>query len=314
MDSGLSIVIEVLCEPRLHEPVLLNEVLKVLEPQPGQVIIDATLGSGGHALEILKRIGSKGHLIAIDRDPDAIERAKPILRAFPQVDYVRQNFSELDKILECLNIKSVNAVILDVGLSTEQLEEAQRGFSFLKDGPLDMRMDPEGPVRAWDLVNGLAQRELETLFGTYGEERWAKRIAGAICRRRMEKPIDTTKELAQIVQIAVPSRFRFGPRHPATRVFQALRIWVNQELEALENVLVKVLPVLQPGGRLAVITFHSLEDRIVKRRFREWSQAGFVRILTRKPLRPADEEIHRNPRCRSAKLRAVEKVFRSEDQ
>ena len=295
-------------ERRTHEPVLLREVLALLDLKPGEVVIDATLGRGGHAREILKKIGAKGRLIGIDQDPEALERAKQNLKAFPQVDYVERNFSELDEILKCLNLKQVHAVLLDVGVSTEQLEEASRGFSFLKEGPLDMRMDSRRSLRARDLVNDLSQGELEKLFRTYGEERWAKRIAGTLCRERAERPIETTGELVRIIHKAVPRRFHFGARHPATRVFQALRIRVNEELKALESVLPQALQALGPGGRLAVISFHSLEDRIVKQTFRAWAREGEVQILTPKPVRPAEEEIQRNPRSRSARLRAVRKT------
>ena len=295
-------------EARSHEPVLLKEALAVLKPQPGQIVVDATLGSGGHAKKILESLGSKGRLVGIDQDPEAIQRSRESLKAFSQVDYVQRNFSELDKILKGLNLSVVDAVLLDVGISTEQLEETPRGFSFLKEGPLDMRMDPDRPVRARDLVNDLSQGELEKLFRTYGEERWAKRIAGNLCRERVKHPIETTGELVRIILQAVPRRFHFGARHPATRVFQALRIRVNEELAALESVLPKALQALPPRGRLAVITFHSLEDRIVKRAFRAWGKEGIVQILTPKPIRPTEEEIRRNPRSRSAKLRAVEKM------
>lgn len=295
-------------ERPLHEPVLQEELLRLLDPQPGQVVVDGTLGSGGHSRILLERMGSESRLIGMDQDPEAIERAKRNLKAFPQVHYVQENFSELDSVLKSLNVTGVDAVILDVGLSTEQLEEAGRGFSFLKEGPLDMRMDPRGRVKARDLVNDLSQEELAELFRVYGEERWAKRIAGAICRERVKRPIENTLELAQLIQKTVPPRYRFGSLHPATRVFQALRIRVNRELEALETALPKAFEALRGGGRLAVISFHSLEDRIVKWTFREWAKEGAVRMLTPKPIRPTAEEIRQNSRSRSAKLRAVEKV------
>ncbi len=294
-------------DPRLHEPVLLGEVLRLLDPRPGEVVVDATLGSGGHAREILKRIGSKGRLIGIDQDPEALQRAQKNLQDFPQVDYAQENFSRLDKVVLSLNLKAVDAVLLDVGLSTDQLEDARRGFSFLKEGPLDMRRDPEGCLTAQDLVNDLSQGELEKLFRVYGEERWARRIAAAIFRERVKSPIETTGALSELIKRTVPARYRFGSLHPATRVFQALRIAVNRELEALGEVLPKAFEVLSPGGRLAVISFHSLEDRIVKRTFRQWASESKVEVLTRKPIEPGAEEIGRNPRSRSAKLRAIEK-------
>ncbi len=294
-------------EARRHEPVLQEEVLRLLDPRPGKRIVDLTVGSGGHAGGILKRLGPQGWLIGIDQDREAIERARINLASFPHVELIHSNFVYLDEILAGLNLETVDAVLLDVGASREQLEDARRGFSFLKEGPLDMRMDPEGRRTARDLVNDLSQRELETIFRRYGEERWAKRIAAAICQERQGKPIETTGELARIVAGAVPGRFRFGRRHPATRVFQALRIQVNQELEALETVLPKAFEALGRGGRLAAITFHSLEDRIVKQTFREWEKEERGKILTPKPVQPTWEEIRENPRARSAKLRGMRK-------
>jgi len=297
-------------EAETHEPVLLKEVLALLEPGPGQVVVDGTLGSGGHAREILKRIGTKGRLIGIDQDPEAIQRAQNNLQSFSNIDYMQANFSELIPLLNRLNLEAVDAVLLDVGLSTEQLEEARRGFSFLKEGPLDMRMDLSGPVRARDLVNDLSQEELERLFRTYGEERWSRRIAKAICQAREKHPVETTTELVRIIERAVPTPSRFKARHPATRVFQALRIEVNQELEALKKALSQAFQCLRPGGRMAVISFHSLEDRMVKQAFRAWSEEGKSRLLTRKPVQASEEEVRQNPRSRSAKLRGLEKIER----
>ncbi|MBI4115901.1 MAG: 16S rRNA (cytosine(1402)-N(4))-methyltransferase RsmH [Candidatus Omnitrophica bacterium] len=294
-------------EAKSHEPVLLEEVLSLLDIKPGQVIVDATLGSGGHAREILKHLGPQGRLIGIDQDPEALKRTQENLRDFPQIEFIAGNFSKLDQVLITLNIHGIHAVILDVGLSTEQLEEARRGFSFLKEGPLDMRMDPGSGLTARDLVNDLSQKELEKLFRTYGEERWAKRIAGTICTHRGSKPIETTADLVQLIKKAVPRPFHFGARHPATRVFQALRIRVNQELESLQGALPKAFEALFPGGRLVVISFHSLEDRIVKEAFRAWAREGKAQLLTRKPIRPSEAETQRNPRSRSARLRAIEK-------
>lgn len=294
-------------EPRAHEPVLLEEVLTLLRLKPGEAVVDATLGNGGHAREILKRIGLKGRLIGIDQDPEALQRARTNLKEFSQVIYIQKNFSELNTLLESLNLNQVDAVLLDVGISSEQLMEGGRGFSFLKEGPLDMRMDPTRSLTARDLVNDLSQEELEKLFWDYGQERWGRRIAQSIVRVRRKKPIETTQELAEVISEAVPAPSRFGPRHPATRVFQALRIRVNRELEALAAVLPQALQRLGPGGRLAVITFHSLEDRIVKQTFRSWASEEKVKILTRKPVRPTLAEIEQNPRSRSAKLRAIEK-------
>jgi len=260
--------------------------------------VDATLGSGGHAASILKCLGLSGRLIGIDQDPEAVRRARENLKSFSSVEYYQENFSRLDEILDRLNLRVVDAVLLDVGVSREQLQTPERGFSFAEEGPLDMRMGGPSGETAADLVE---------LFKRYGEERWAGRIARVICQARGRQPIVTTGELARLVQQAVPGKFRYGPRHPATRIFQALRIAVNRELEALEAVLPKALERLRPGGRLAVITFHSLEDRIVKWKFREWASEEKVEILTRKPVTPQRGEMLENPRSRSAKLRAVRK-------
>lgn len=294
-------------EAERHEPVLREEVLRLIDPHPGEVVVDATLGSGGHAEEILKRIGSKGRLIGIDQDPEALERARRNLKSFLQIEFIHENFSELDLILHPLNLDAVDAVIMDVGLSTEQLEEAQRGFSFLKEGPLDMRMNPSRALGASDLVNDLSQEELERIFKAYGEERWSRRIARLIVEERRKRPLETTTQLAEVVKKAVPRKFHFGRLHPATRIFQALRIAVNGELAALETGLAKAFRALRPEGRLAVISFHSLEDRIVKRAFRGWAEKGEAELLTSKPIQPGPVECARNPRARSAKLRGIKK-------
>lgn len=295
-------------EPKTHEPVLLKEVLNLLDPKPGEVVLDGTLGSGGHAQAILKRLGPKGRLIGIDQDPSAIQRARENLKMFPHVEFIQENFTRLDQILTLLNLKTIDAVLLDVGFSTEQLEDAVRGFSFLTEGPLDMRMDAAGRVTARDLVNDLSQDELEKLFQTYGEERWSRRIARRICEERKKRLLETTTDLVKVIEMAVPRPFHFGPRHLAMRVFQALRIRVNDELGMLKAALPKALEALRPGGRIGVISFHSLEDRIVKQQFREWEKEGKVGLLTKKPIQPSEEEIGRNPRSRSAKLRGVEKI------
>ncbi len=295
-------------EPRTHEPVLLNEVLALLKPAPGQVVIDATLGSGGHAMALLKQIGPKGRLVGLDQDPEALERAQKTLRPYLNADYFQTHFSQIPEVLEHLNLNVVDAVLLDVGLSTDQLEAAERGFSFLKEGPLDMRMNPENPVTARDLINDLSEKELETLFWEYGEERWSRRIARAIVRERQKQAVETTGALVKIIEKAIPTPARFGPRHPALRIFQALRIRVNGELDALEETLPKAFDALKAGGRLAVISFHSLEDRIVKQTFRRWAEEKKAKILTPKPVQASPEEIQKNPRSRSAKLRAVERT------
>ncbi len=299
----------------LHKPVLLQEVLEVLALKPGAVVVDGTFGSGGHAREILKQIGEKGRLIGIDQDTASHKRCEPLLTEYPQLTLHHENFENADKILDFLNIPGVDAVILDVGFSSDQLEDAGRGFSFERGGPLDMRMNPEGPVTAADLVNDLSQSELEKLFREFGEEPKAERFARAICAARSDKRIETTEELVKAIEEALPRGLRFekgrrpswARRHPATKIFQALRIAVNRELEVLDNALTRIWARVKPGGRFAVISFHSLEDRIVKHRFRSWKMAGETGWLTKKPITASREEELTNPRSRSAKLRAAEK-------
>ncbi len=299
-----------------HKPVLLKEILYYLNLQPGMIVVDGTVGSAGHALPILQCIIPQGKLIALDQDPSAIERSKEILKDFPQVYFHRENFRHLDKVLDTLNINIIDAVILDVGLCSEQLEEEKRGFSFEREGPLDMRMDPTISRTARDIVNDFSQEELEKLFKELGEERWAKRFARTLCQARENQPIETTTDLAEIICGSLGARRKgkrsgqtwWFPRHPATRVFQALRIAVNDELGALEEALPKIWKRIKPGGRLAVITFHSLEDRIVKNQFRSWYKAHEGVLVIKKPIIASQEELDDNPRARSAKLRVVERA------
>ncbi len=303
-----------------HVPVLLQEVLHYLQPRPGGTYIDATVGGGGHAEAILQASAPDGRLLGLDADPAALGRSHRRLHRFEhRVVLVHANFDQLQLIAEREGFVPADGVLMDLGVSSDQLEAADRGFSFLKPGPLDMRMDPSLPLTAADLVNTLSEEELAQLIRTYGEEPRARRIARAIVQAR---PIHTTTELAEVIARAVPRRP--GQRlHPATRTFQALRIVVNDELGALERALPQALDVLRPGGRLVVIAFHSLEDRIVKQFFRQEARdcicpprqpvctcghKARVRILTRKPVVPSEAEIQANPRSRSAKLRAVEKV------
>ena len=304
-----------------HKPVLLQEVLQCLNLKPGAFVADGTVGSGGHALEILKAIGPGGRLIGVDQDPAAISRCRDLLKSFPQASLHTGNFLCLDKMLEGLNIHSVDAVLLDVGLSSDQLQEPARGFSFDAEGPLDMRMDPEAAVSARQLVNRLSEGELEKMFREYGQERWAKRFAHGIVNERRVKPLETTGDLARVISKSLPGGFHaskkarrpsWARRHPATRVFQALRIAVNDELGVLERGLPAIWSRIKPGGRFAVITFHSLEDRIVKNCFRDWSRKGEGRLVTKKPVTPSPEERMGNPRSRSAKLRAIEKLSGSD--
>lgn len=281
-----------------HEPVLLSQVVELLDPRPGKVFVDATVGTGGHA-EALVSGGAK--VIGIDQDPEALALATDRLRPFSDRFLpVRANFRELRAILVGLGVEAVDGVLFDLGLSSLQLACPDRGFSFQGEGPLDMRMDPQGPIKAEHLVNTLPERELARILWEYGEERYARRIAREIVRSR---PVRTTGELARLVARCYPP----GPQriHPATRTFQALRIAVNDELSALAEALPQAVSLLNPGGVLCVISFHSLEDRIVKRFLRTEAEEGRLALLTPKPIRPPEEELRRNPRARSARLRAA---------
>jgi 16S rRNA (cytosine1402-N4)-methyltransferase len=288
-----------------HEPVLLDEVIHWLAPRPGQVLVDGTLGGGGHAKALVERLGDSGTLIALDRDPAAVARAETSLAGLP-VKLAQSNFCELPEILQEIEIEAVDGVLLDLGLSSDQLADAERGFSFQLEGPLDLRFDPEEGEPAARLVNRLSAEDLADIIFHYGEERFSRRIAQAIVERRREHPIGTSRELAELIRRVVPSAPR-GQREridPATRTFQALRIAVNDELKSLEVALRRLPECLKPGGRLVVISFHSLEDRRVKEAFRDdprWH------ALTRKPVRPTEAEMARNPRSRSAKLRVAER-------
>ncbi len=305
----------------MHKPVLAGEVIELLSPKEGGTYIDGTLGSGGHAELILGRMGSSGRLLGIDRDEDALARCRARLERWGGQCILRHgNFADLEGIARSCGIEQADGVLLDLGVSSEQLEQGTRGFSLLADGPLDMRMDKSSGSTAADLVNGLSEEELRTVLKEFGEERAARRIARSIVRERERCSFRTTGELARAVASAAG-----GPRgriHPATRTFQAIRIAVNRELEALAAGLEAGLRMLAPGGRMAVISFHSLEDRLVKRCFvahagtwRSLEQGGRrlertepgVTLVTRKPVTPGDEEVHGNPRARSAKLRVAER-------
>jgi len=279
-----------------HEPVLVAEVVRFLAPAPGVRIVDATVGTGGHAEALLAR-GAR--VIGIDRDPVALDRARERLRPYTdRLQLLHGNFRDLATLVS--PVPRVDGVLFDLGASSLQFDSPERGFSFLAAGPLDMRMDPTAPVTAADLVNRLPEAELARILWEYGEERYARRIARAIAEQR---PLHTTTELARVVaRLYPPGHHRI---HPATRTFQALRIAVNDELGALEAGLAGAVRLLPPGGALCVISFHSLEDRIVKHFLRREALAGRVEVLTKKPLRPEEDEVGRNPRARSAKLRAA---------
>ena len=295
-------------ERSAHQPVLVNDVLEYLAPQPGAVMVDCTVGAGGHSLRLLPRLLPTGRLIAIDRDPEALALARQRLMEFhPQIEFVQGDFRHLSAILARLGLSTVDGVVADLGMSSVQVDRPERGFSFLREGPLDMRMDSTQPTTAASLVNRLPESELAQVIRRYGEERWASRIAKRIVTARRTQPIQTTSQLARIVAEAIPSGHRSYRIHPATRTFQALRIAVNDELGSLQALLEFLPEALNPGGRAAIIAFHSLEDRLVKQSFRQGAEAGIVRLLTKKPVRPPADEQQDNPRSRSAKLRAVER-------
>jgi 16S rRNA (cytosine1402-N4)-methyltransferase len=292
-----------------HIPVLVEEVMNLLRCEAHKTYVDATVGGGGHALEILKRASPDGIVIGIDWDEEAIAEAKGALAPFgDRIKIFRENFVRLPDLLEALNISEVDGILLDLGLSSLQLEKKERGFSLKGEGPLDMRMDQRINRTAADLLDGLSFQELESTLREFGEERWAKRIARAILQEREKKPVGTTQELRQIVHRAIPRRFHPRKIDPATRTFQAFRIRVNEELENLRRVLETGWTFLKRGGRICVISFHSLEDRMVKETFRRLDRDGMMRRITKKPITPSEEEKQRNPRSRSAKLRCAERV------
>lgn len=289
-----------------HVPALLNEAVLLLKVKPRQKYIDATLGGGGHSREIVKQ---GGEVLGIDADPEAIEFVgKKLAEACPApLRVVWGNFKEIDRIAKENNFENVDGILFDLGVSSHQLETAERGFSFNLKGPLDMRMDPKLKISAKELVNGLTEGELGELFFKLGGEKFARRFAGAICRARQTKPIETSDELAEIIVKASPGGRKIDRIHPATRVFQAIRIAVNDELNCLRETLPKAVNLLNKGGRLVVISFHSLEDRIVKNYFKKEQEKEVLTIVTKKPIEPTRREVSQNPRARSAKLRAAEK-------
>ncbi|MGA2518071.1 MAG: 16S rRNA (cytosine(1402)-N(4))-methyltransferase RsmH [Thermodesulfobacteriota bacterium] len=289
-----------------HIPVMVEEVMTFLKCEPGHTYVDATLGGGGHASEILKRSGPDGMLIGMEWDEEALSEARKTLLSFgDRVKLFRENFVHLPDLMKP---ESADGILLDLGLSSIQLEKGERGFSFRGEGPLDMRMDQRMDGSAADLVNNLSLEELESILSQYGEERWAKRIVRAIVQEREREPIRTTEALRKIVHRAIPRRFQSRRIDPATRTFQALRIRVNEELENLQKILETGWKILKKGGRMCVISFHSLEDRMVKETFRALEKQGKMVILTKKPVTPSEEEQKRNPRSRSAKLRCAERI------
>ena len=281
-----------------HVPVLASEVLEWLAPTVGQVIVDGTLGGGGHARLLAAAVGPTGTVIALDRDPAALAAAEQSLRGLP-IKIAQSNFCDLPEVLEEIGISHVHGIVLDLGLSSDQLADRTRGFSFASDGPLDLRFDPTEGDPAARLVNYLREENLADLIFKYGEERHSRRIARAIALRRKQQPIETAADLADIVRRVVP---KSGKIDSATRTFQALRIAVNDELKSLEIALRRLPDVLAPGGRLAIISFHSLEDRPVKEAFRDDPR---LEVLTKRPVLPGESELHTNSRSRSAKLRVA---------
>ncbi len=292
-----------------HVPVLTQQVLEYLAPSPGGVYVDCTLGFAGHAREIARRIGAQGHLIGFDRDPQALalaqqrldELATELGPSMPQITFIGESFSRIAAHLAPL---SIDGILADFGVSSMQIDQPQRGFSFQADGPLDMRQDTRQPLTAEQVVNEMDEKLLANLIYEYGEERRSWRIARAIVRAR---PIATTSQLARVVAGCVPT-IKSERIHPATRTFQALRIYVNRELDEIRDLLHAVPKLLRPGGRVVAISFHSLEDRIVKDEFRDGAAQQIWSVLTRKPVTASDEEIAVNPRARSAKLRAAQRI------
>lgn len=311
--------------PYQHIPAMLGEVIHYLSPMPGNIFVDCTLGGAGHAKAILRKIIPDGLLIGIDQDLDAIRNAEKVLKPYASnIRLVHDNFANLPAILARLDIGQVDGILLDLGISLHHLDASGRGFSFRKDEPLDMRMNTTTSTRADDIVNQWSEKRLAKIFKDYGEERWARAIAKRIVRERELAPIRTSKRLSEIICDAIPRKAIARQRiHPATRAFMAVRIAVNKELERLDRFMDHAVDFLNPKGRLCVLSFHSLEDRIVKHRIKALEKGctcppdfpkcvcgrkRIVNTLTRKPLQPTKEEIARNPMSRSTKLRAVEKI------
>jgi 16S rRNA (cytosine1402-N4)-methyltransferase len=307
-----------------HRTVLLDRTIEYLKVVPGGVYVDCTLGGGGHSLEILKRLGEKGRLIGIDRDQNAIKAAGERLASFSdKAVLVHGNFRDIRRIVHGIGITAVDGVVMDLGVSSHQLDQRERGFSYMQDAPLDMRMDRQQSLTAMEVVNTYSEADIARVISGYGEERWARRIAAFIVREREKAPIKTTGQLVDIIKAAIPASARRKGPHPAKRTFQALRIEVNDELGILERAVKDGVDLLKSGGRICVITFHSLEDRKIKNIFRELEnpctcppkapacvcgKKPVIRVVTRKPVVPDKEEIQQNPRARSAGLRVAEKL------
>lgn len=306
-----------------HVTVLLNETVDAVVTDPTGKYVDCTLGGAGHSKRVLSKLNATGKLICFDQDALAIGHAKEIFGKDERVTLVNRNFESLEETLKELELLPVHGILFDLGVSSPQLDEAERGFSYMQDAPLDMRMDPSSALTAQEIVNTWTEENLAQLIWDYGEEKWSKRIAQFIVQKRNEGPLQTTGDLVQAIKAAVPAAVRRSGPHPAKRTFQAIRIAVNDELGVLDRVLDQALRCLDTGGRIAVITFHSLEDRIVKNRMKSWlgpctcppelpicrcNPKILVKVLTRKPILPSEEEVEQNPRSRSAKLRVAEKL------
>ncbi|MCR5082057.1 MAG: 16S rRNA (cytosine(1402)-N(4))-methyltransferase RsmH [Parasporobacterium sp.] len=305
-----------------HKSVLLDETIESLNIKEDGIYVDGTLGGGGHSYEILKRLGPKGRLIGIDQDEDAIKAASERLKEFEEkLTIVKSNYCNIKQVLENLNIEKVDGILLDIGVSSYQLDNLERGFSYKSDAPLDMRMDKSASLSAKEVINEYDETELFKVIKNYGEEKFAKNIAKHIVLARKEKAIETTGELIEIIKASIPAKLQTGG-HPAKRTFQAIRIEVNKELEVLENTIDTMIDFLKDGGRLSIITFHSLEDRIVKNKFRDnedpctcpkdfpvcvCGKKSKGKVITRKPIVPSDTEISENKRAKSSKLRVFER-------
>lgn len=306
-----------------HVSVLLDETIDGLNIKPDGIYVDGTLGGGGHAYQVLKRLSPKGRLIGIDQDGEALKAAGERLKEFgQQVTFVRNNYCEIERVLKDLNIEKVDGIVLDIGVSSYQLDNLERGFSYKSDAPLDMRMDTRQELTAADVVNTYSENELFKIIRDYGEDKFAKNIANHIVKAREDKPFETTQELSEVIKRAIPMKVQAKGGHPAKKTFQAIRIEVNRELAVLKESIDKMIELLNPGGRICIITFHSLEDRIVKTKFREnenpctcppnfpvcvCGKEPKGKVITRKPIIPSEEEIERNKRAKSSKLRIFER-------
>lgn len=306
-----------------HISVLLNECLEGLNIKEDGIYVDCTLGGAGHSSEIIKRLGENGRLIGIDQDKDALKAAGEKLNEYNNATLVHSNFENIKEVIEDLDLEGVDGILIDLGVSSYQLDTAERGFSYMQDAPLDMRMNRELEFSAYDVVNGYSEDDLYKIIRDYGEEKFARRVASFIVKARADKSIESTLELVDIIKAAIPAKARREGPHPAKRTFQAIRIEVNRELTIISRTIKDGVEKLNKGGRMAIITFHSLEDRIVKTTYKELTNPcscpsefpicicnnkPFVKIITRKPIEASKEELEENPRSRSAKLRVLEKL------